>query len=825
MNKLNRNILLCFALGGILFTPQFLLSQDEEEVLTLDIYEVSTDTDVGYVAHHAVGALRMDNALADTPMNITVYNQEFIEDTASAAIGKFTKVIQFDGTITNVGPPNSAGTLMSRGFRMGVDFLNGVAQTRGQGDFPYPNIERIEVIKGPMAVLYGTSNYGGMVNRVTKKPLSEARTSWRFVFGINEHNTKNIWRMDIDFGGPMDFVPFVNGLGGKFSHRTNFVWENSGLDREVGGIFNLEFATTLRWEISTRTRVDLMVIGARQKNTPSWEHPTQIDANGNVIFGFLDLQGNKQEWCSCLQKFPDQDIHARKSNTLLVSLDFFHRINGNMTFRSQNVINDFSATNNEFFPVQDTQLVLVDPDHLVVVPPGGGHLAGTGLEQTFFTDGSLAPFTFPNGVRGTDLITTRRIRNINRGLQRFETRNELTWEMMTGPAQHKWLFGFSYFTFTDDFIRAERRPKAVAPGTVIRESDIIRVTDGSDADPDVIASGTFFDWQLVSAFNYNNDHWFGGNHDNVPFPFPQLSTFVIDRTRDIANTTFYVNDLVSFSDRFFINWGFRWQDFDEADERRNSDGTPQRFTTRTSDAQTFSVGAVFHIDPAKQFSVFFNRNTSFEPVFTQSADGFSLPHIEGNQIEAGLKWELFDGHFAGTFSYFDIQRDNIPRPAPNTTEPGVLRPAKGETSDGFEISLTAAPFPGFQVVAGYTDVNATDASGDAINNVAENNFAIFGSFKPKEGALKDWMLTLGANKRGDQFTDDRGNRALRWTMVGKWLMDASISKSFNIGGARYKLTVHGENILNEDKQLAKARWWDTSVQGLRKYRVIIQGTF
>ena len=182
-------------------------------------------------------------------------------------------------------------------------------------------------------------------------------------------------------------------------------------------------------------------------------------------------------------------------------------------------------------------------------------------------------------------------------------------------------------------------------------------------------------------------------------------------------------------------------------------------------------GLYLHIDPAKQFSAFFNRNTSFEPVFTQSADGFSLPHIEGNQIEAGVKWELFDGRFAGTFSYFDIQRDNIPRPAPNTTEPGVLRPAKGETSDGFEIALTAAPFPGFQIVGGYTDVNARDASGDVINNVAENNFAIFGSFKPKEGALKDWMFTLGANKRGDQFTTTVATVpcAGRWSASGWWI--------------------------------------------------------
>ncbi|UOQ77577.1 hypothetical protein MUN84_02450 [Hymenobacter sp. 5516J-16] len=45
------------------------------------------------------------------------------------------------------------------------------------------NLEKLEVIKGPSATLYGSAltSYGGLLNRVTKKPYDRfgARPPWR----------------------------------------------------------------------------------------------------------------------------------------------------------------------------------------------------------------------------------------------------------------------------------------------------------------------------------------------------------------------------------------------------------------------------------------------------------------------------------------------------------------------------------------------------------------------------------------------------------------------------------------------------------------------
>ena len=55
-------------------------SPESSEVVTLDIFEVSTDKDVGYRPANTISAMRLDVAINDVPKNITVYNQEFIED-------------------------------------------------------------------------------------------------------------------------------------------------------------------------------------------------------------------------------------------------------------------------------------------------------------------------------------------------------------------------------------------------------------------------------------------------------------------------------------------------------------------------------------------------------------------------------------------------------------------------------------------------------------------------------------------------------------------------------------------------------------------------
>jgi iron complex outermembrane recepter protein len=76
------------------------------------------------------------------------------------------------------------------------------------------NLERIEVLKGPASILYGNLEPGGVVNLVTKKPLSEPYYSAEFQAGNYE-----TYRGSIDISGSA--YPDKSLL-----YRLNVVYEN-----------------------------------------------------------------------------------------------------------------------------------------------------------------------------------------------------------------------------------------------------------------------------------------------------------------------------------------------------------------------------------------------------------------------------------------------------------------------------------------------------------------------------------------------------------------------------------------------------------------------
>jgi len=80
------------------------------------------------------------------------------------------------------------------------------------------NIDKIEVLKGPSGTLYGSNvaSYGGLVNRITKKPYSE--------FGGNitaMGGSFNTYRMEADLN-----TPVTNDK--KLLFRVNTAYTNEG---------------------------------------------------------------------------------------------------------------------------------------------------------------------------------------------------------------------------------------------------------------------------------------------------------------------------------------------------------------------------------------------------------------------------------------------------------------------------------------------------------------------------------------------------------------------------------------------------------------------
>ena len=93
------------------------------------------------------------------------------------------------GTSTLLQAANGRAYTFMRGFITGNFIRNGVSAYQYSAIDP-ANVERIEVIKGPSGTLFGSGmvSYGGLVNRVTKKPFDTAHTEISYTggsFGLN----------------------------------------------------------------------------------------------------------------------------------------------------------------------------------------------------------------------------------------------------------------------------------------------------------------------------------------------------------------------------------------------------------------------------------------------------------------------------------------------------------------------------------------------------------------------------------------------------------------------------------------------------------------
>lgn len=80
------------------------------------------------------------------------------------APGRLQSAIRFRGMDTG------SGTLSSPSQQIGTTFVDGVYMAEGANSLSFLGIDRIEVIKGPQAALYGRSTFGGAINYVTAPP-------------------------------------------------------------------------------------------------------------------------------------------------------------------------------------------------------------------------------------------------------------------------------------------------------------------------------------------------------------------------------------------------------------------------------------------------------------------------------------------------------------------------------------------------------------------------------------------------------------------------------------------------------------------------------
>jgi len=242
---------------------------------TLPKVQVSAETqdaDDTYAPARTRSATKTDTLLRDVPQSITVVSERMIQD---ASMQNMADVVRY---VPGVGMAQGEGnrdTPILRGNASTADFfVDGV-----RDDVEYfrdlYNVERVEALKGPNAMIFGRAGAGGVINRVTRQ------AGWDDVREVSlQAGSWDNLRTTADFGGALNdrIAVRVTGLyEDSESYRDGFELERYGVNPTLA--MRLGESSTLRlgYEYYTYDRI-------ADRGVPSFDgRPVETDES--TFFG------------------------------------------------------------------------------------------------------------------------------------------------------------------------------------------------------------------------------------------------------------------------------------------------------------------------------------------------------------------------------------------------------------------------------------------------------------------------------------------------------------------------------------------------------------
>jgi catecholate siderophore receptor len=224
------------ALACGLAAPVFAADGNDPQTGTI----VVTGTRDSYRAEETSSATRTPTPLRDVPQTISILTERQIEDQALLTIGDVLRYVpgamigQGEGhrdQITLRGN-NSTADFFVDGLRDDVQYYRGLY-----------NVERVEVLKGPNAMIFGRGGGGGVLNRVLKRPAANP-----FMRGSGSADRFGGYLADFDLNHPFGDIAAV---------RVNGVYERFANHRDVYEGSRFAINPTAAFSIGGRTRIDL----------------------------------------------------------------------------------------------------------------------------------------------------------------------------------------------------------------------------------------------------------------------------------------------------------------------------------------------------------------------------------------------------------------------------------------------------------------------------------------------------------------------------------------------------------------------------------------
>jgi iron complex outermembrane receptor protein len=227
-------------------------TKSNEEVIQLSAFDVTTQKDYGYRASNSIAGTRTNTAIKDIPVNIQVFTKDLADD---LTIKNQVDLEAYNAALVNGMADRHSDNVIQqsyqnflfRGFRQNWGLRDGV---REYDPIDTQGLARVEVVKGPVAALYGLAYPGGVMNNISKTvDFGRSFTELRLTAG-----GEGDYRAALDSN-----VSATTTSNQRFGARINGVYEKSIDSREHSeGEIRFQSAM-LAWQPTSSTTAEFLV--------------------------------------------------------------------------------------------------------------------------------------------------------------------------------------------------------------------------------------------------------------------------------------------------------------------------------------------------------------------------------------------------------------------------------------------------------------------------------------------------------------------------------------------------------------------------------------
>lgn len=267
--RLSSRCLYSSAALSVAFAPFLAAAQTADDVEQEDI------TVIGRVLYSdQVSALKTPTLIIDVPQSLSIITADDIIQRGFTSIGE---IINYTPGVNNSQGEGHRDSVVFRGVRSTADFFIDGVRDDVQYFRPLYNLEQVEILRGPNALLFGRGGTGGILNRVTKKGVL-GETFVGYTAGVDTFGEFG-FQVDANFDTSERSAVRINAMYEQLNNHRDFY------DGDRFGI-----NPTVKFQPSPDTIIDLSYEYVNHerfidRGIPTGADGRPVDAFQDIVFG------------------------------------------------------------------------------------------------------------------------------------------------------------------------------------------------------------------------------------------------------------------------------------------------------------------------------------------------------------------------------------------------------------------------------------------------------------------------------------------------------------------------------------------------------------